>query len=271
MDQVNGWGPEKKRAALNITFDNLGAVAEEEVGLPSMIGEGGVHASIEVLPELLRLLDGIKITYFIEGWNCGAHPEEIRAICNAGHEVAVHGWRHENWAKTPVVTRKKALKKAVDAFSEMGVDVAGFRPPGGLIDLAELKAECQEVGLNYASPLGDIGDDRNDGGFVTCPFAWQHVDAYMLNPDLGALRQTFGDPEEPYSLEQWGELIEELLEKIKRDGTHATLIFHPFMLRQSEKALDVFANLVKSVREDEDIWSPTCGEMADWMRERQTA
>jgi peptidoglycan-N-acetylglucosamine deacetylase len=271
MNQSNGWGPEGARAALNITFDNLGAVAEEEIGLPSMMGEGGVHASIEVLPDLLRILNGIKVTYFIEGWNCGAHPEEIKSIYQAGHEVAVHGWRHENWANTAVSTRKEALKKAVDAFTAMGVDVAGFRPPGGKIDLAELKAECQAVGLSYASPLGAIGDDRNDGEFITFPFAWQHVDAYMLNPDLGALRQTFGDPEEPYSLEQWGTLIEELLEKIKQDGTHATLIFHPFMLKQSEKALEIFAKLVKSVREDDDIWTPTCGELAVWMRRSQAA
>ncbi|MCC3306341.1 polysaccharide deacetylase family protein [Sneathiella sp. HT1-7] len=270
-NNINGWGPEGHRAALSITFDNLGAVAEEEIGLPIMKGKNGEHASIEVLPDLLGVLDGSKITYFIEGWNCQAHPDQILAVRDAGHEIAAHGWRHENWANTAVAKRKSALKKAVDAFAEIDVAVTGFRPPGGAIDLQELRAECLELGLNYASPLGDVGDDSIDGDFVSLPFAWKHVDAYMLNPDLGALRQKFGDPEKPVSLDQWGDVIDEMVEKVKSERSHATIIFHPFMLGKEKKAFDIFERLVKSVRKDDDIWAPTCSELVTWLENRKEA
>ncbi|GLQ06839.1 polysaccharide deacetylase family protein [Sneathiella chinensis] len=266
MRQPNGWGPEQKAAALNITFDNLGPIAEEQLGLPREQSKDGTHPSIAVLPDVLKILGGLKITYFIEGWNCTAHPQEIKAIREAGHEIGVHGWQHENWSKTEIPVRKEALTKAVRAYRDLGIDVAGFRPPGGLIDLSDLKSECEELGLTYASPLGQVGDNRNTGGFVTLPFAWQHVDAYMLNPDLGALRQAFGDPEKPYTLDQWGDLLTQTLHTLKNTGTHATLIFHPFILGRTRQAMDVFKTLIEVVKQDGDIWTPTCRDMAHWIR-----
>src|SRR5690606_17759095 len=98
------------------------------------------------------------------------------------------------------------------------------------------------------------------------PFAWKHVDAYMLHPGLGALRQMFGDPLEPVSYEEWGQIVSDLVAEVKRERGHATLIFHPSMLVQSEKAVEIFARFVESVREDDDIWGPTCSEFADWLR-----
>ena len=267
LNQLNGWGPDGKRAAISITFDNMGEASELERGLDPVMGESGKHSSLEILPDLLRILEGSKITYFVEGLNCEMYPDVVKAVQAAGHEIGAHGWRHENWGTTDAARRGDALKRSTDAFRALGVDVKGFRPPGGKVDAAALRKECMAVGLNFASPLGEIGDDTEEGGFTSLPFAWQHVDAYMLHPGLGALRQMFGDPEEPVSLDQWGRVIDDLLQKVKREGSHATLIFHPSMLVTSEKAVDIFAGFVKSVREDEDVWAPTCSELVGWLEQ----
>lgn len=267
LTQAKGWGPDGKRAAISITFDNMGEASELERGLPPVMGPSGKHSSLEILPDLLRILDGSKITYFVEGLNCEMYPDVIRTVQAAGHEIGVHGWRHENWGTTDAARREDALKRSVAAFRSLGVDVRGFRPPGGKVDAAELRKECLAVGLNFASPLGDIGDDTKDAGFTSLPFAWQHVDAYMLHPGLGALRQMFGDPEEPISYDEWGGVVDELIRKVKREGGHATLIFHPSMLVQSERAVEIFAQFVKTVREDADIWAPTCSELVGWLSE----
>jgi peptidoglycan-N-acetylglucosamine deacetylase len=264
-----GWGPDRKRAAVNITFDNMGEVAERRLGLEPIMADSGKHLSIEILPRLLKMLENTPITYFIEGENTKAYPEAVKSVRDAGHEIGAHGWFHENWATTPVPDRRRALQEAVEAFRKLGVDVLGFRPPGGEIDLAELKPELNENQLAYASPLGEEGADRQQDQFVSLPFAWRHVDAYVLHPELGALRKMYGDPEKPYSNEHWRETIERTFEKIVAEGSHATLIFHPFILGRDQALIDVFDWAIKAVDNSPDIWAPTCVEMSSWAQKEK--
>src|SRR5262249_5223759 len=36
----------------------------------------------------------VKATFFVLTWNAERHPEVVRRIADAGHEVASHGYRH---------------------------------------------------------------------------------------------------------------------------------------------------------------------------------
>ncbi len=45
------------------------------------------------LLELLEKHGGLG-TFFVLGWVADRHPEMIRAIAAAGHEIASHGWDH---------------------------------------------------------------------------------------------------------------------------------------------------------------------------------
>ncbi|NIN10954.1 MAG: polysaccharide deacetylase family protein, partial [Gemmatimonadales bacterium] len=46
--------------------------------------------------QLVRLLNEhrAKATFFILGWVAERHPELVRMVVEAGHEVASHGWGH---------------------------------------------------------------------------------------------------------------------------------------------------------------------------------
>ena len=50
------------------------------------------------MPRLLELFDryGIKTTWFIPGHSIETFPEQIDACVEAGHEIGVHGYSHEN-------------------------------------------------------------------------------------------------------------------------------------------------------------------------------
>ena len=52
-----------------------------------------VEANVD---RILRLFDdaGIKATFFTLGWIAVRHPEMVRRIVQAGHELASHGWDH---------------------------------------------------------------------------------------------------------------------------------------------------------------------------------
>ena len=37
----------------------------------------------------------VKATFFLLGWVAQRHPEMVRAIASAGHEIATHGYGHQ--------------------------------------------------------------------------------------------------------------------------------------------------------------------------------
>src|ERR671936_194466 len=49
-------------------------------------------------PRLLRLFArlGIKTTWFIPGHSIETFPKEMKAVADAGHEIGIHGYSHEN-------------------------------------------------------------------------------------------------------------------------------------------------------------------------------
>ena len=260
----NGWGPDRRRAAVVVTLDNLGGVAAQARGDAPTLGTGGAPLSIEILPHLLRLLGGQKLTYFVEGANCELFPQAVKSIRDAGHDIGVHAWRHETWAQTPPGARRSILQRAIEAFNILGVDVAGFRPPGGDADIEQTRIECMEAGLRYMSPLGVAGACALTGSFVNIPFAWRHVDAYVLSASMSAVRQHNGDPGTAFPFAYWQETVDRALDDVKRDGRLVTLIFHPDVLGRDERYLSLFERLVRKIGDDRNIWAPTCAALAEW-------
>ena len=74
----------------------------------------------------------IRCTYFAEGYAAVLHPDELLAWHAAGHEIAVHGWKHEMW--TGIASRdeeERLIQLAVSSIRGLtGQTPAGFRPPG---------------------------------------------------------------------------------------------------------------------------------------------
>ena len=94
----------------------------------------GEHPSVtEALPWLLDALDacGLRATFFVEAINCELYPEAVRSIADRGHELGMHGWRHEEWGGLSVDRERAILERCVRGFGSLGGRLRGFRPPGG--------------------------------------------------------------------------------------------------------------------------------------------
>ena len=64
-------------------------------------------------PTVLFVLDemNVKATFFILGAVCKIHPEEVKKIADAGHEIASHGYSHTMVYKlTPESFREEVRK-----------------------------------------------------------------------------------------------------------------------------------------------------------------
>lgn len=114
-----------------------------------------------------RLLDifakrGITATFFILGWITQRNPELIRAIHDAGHEIACHGMSHELvYRQTP----EQFLAETRDAKALLedliGVKVQGYRAASWSITRQSLWALdiVHDLGFDYDSSIFPIRHD----------------------------------------------------------------------------------------------------------------
>jgi peptidoglycan/xylan/chitin deacetylase (PgdA/CDA1 family) len=230
---------------VSVTFDNLGEASELERGTWPEGQPLGEHFSVrESLPLLLGMLAAhdLRATFFVEGLNAELYPDALAGIAAAGHEVACHGWRHEEWAELDGGRERELLARAHAALG----GPAGFRPPGGELT-ASSAGLLSELGFTYCSPVGE-GVHRADG-LAVLPFRWPLLDAYHYLPHFAALRQEHGDPEEPLPPAALRDAVLGALEAQRRRDDHLVLLFHPFLLFHGAAAVAVVAETLGRVGE----------------------
>jgi peptidoglycan/xylan/chitin deacetylase (PgdA/CDA1 family) len=208
-------------AAVALTFDNLGEVTALERGEWPAGAPVGEHWSVtRALPRILDALaeTGVQATFFVEGLNAELYPDTLRELAAAGHEVGLHGWRHEPWAELDPTREHALLERGVAAFGELGLRPVGFRPPGGELTPASLGL-LRELGFEWVSPAGAVMEEQD--GIAIVPFRWEHVDAWYYLP-------SFAGPPQPSALRA------AVMDALDRDE-QATLIFHPFLTDTDER------------------------------------
>jgi peptidoglycan/xylan/chitin deacetylase (PgdA/CDA1 family) len=109
------------RAAVAVTFDD----GPHPQGTPA------------VLAELARA--GARATFFLVGEQVERRPALAREIVDAGHEVAVHCFRHTLLLRRRVASVRDDLDRAVAAIGEAtGVEPTLYRPPYGVLSSGAL-------------------------------------------------------------------------------------------------------------------------------------
>lgn len=114
---------------------------------------------------ILNLLDerNIKATFFTLGWVAERCPSIVRAICDAGHELASHGYSHQLiYNQTPEVFREETIrsKKLLEDIS--GRAVLGYRAASYSVTNESLWALdiIAEAGFHYDSSIFPVRHDR---------------------------------------------------------------------------------------------------------------
>ena len=264
----SAWGPDACRAAVSVTFDNLGEAADLERGLWPEEEPLGRHFSVKrALPRILDTLGelGLRSTFFVEGLNAELYPEALLEIATSGHELGYHGWRHEYWPDLSPSDEARALERGVHKMHEIGVRPRGFRPPGGRLTRSSPEL-LENLGFTHCSLAGrGIGFLDN---LVVLPFEWRLIDAYHYLPRFGGLREVLTGSSDPLPPARFRETISAALEGIVRDGGHLTLLFHPF-LEEQEDRFEIMHGALEELRvlvEDGVIWCTPHRDVASWVR-----
>jgi peptidoglycan/xylan/chitin deacetylase (PgdA/CDA1 family) len=180
------------RDAVLLSFDNLGEAADLERGTarPPIGDDPSVTVGLPRALEELAALD-LRATFFVEGLNAELYPQALRDIAAAGHEVALHGWRHEVWDALSPNEEDELLGRGVAALAGLGLEVEGFRPPGGGLGPRTLEALAAHD-LRWCSPAGER--PGRTAGIACLPFRWPAVDAYHRLESFADRRSSWDDP-----------------------------------------------------------------------------
>ncbi|OYV99670.1 MAG: polysaccharide deacetylase [Acidiphilium sp. 37-64-53] len=137
VDAVAGW---------------LGSYGGEDS--PDDISRGlfaGEVGSLRLLKLFKRL--GLRTTWFIPGHSIETFPEQMKAVAEAGHEIGIHGYSHEN----PIEMTPEQEEAVLDKSIELVTQLAGKRPTGYVAPWWEFSNVSNELlikkGIKYDHSL----------------------------------------------------------------------------------------------------------------------
>lgn len=87
--------------------------------------------------EILNILakHQVKVTFFMTGGWVDSYPEDVKRICEAGHDLGNHSENHPNMSQLSAQEQEEELMTVHRKVKELtGVDMKLFRPPYGDYD-----------------------------------------------------------------------------------------------------------------------------------------
>jgi peptidoglycan/xylan/chitin deacetylase (PgdA/CDA1 family) len=115
----------------------------------------GMFAGEVGTPRLLTMFGrrDLRTTWFIPGHSIETFPDQIKAVVDAGHEIGVHGYSHEN----PIAMSRTQEAAVLDRSIDLVTRVAGRRPAGYVAPWWEFSRVTNELllerGIKYDHSL----------------------------------------------------------------------------------------------------------------------
>lgn len=262
--------PGGKSAAAVFTFDVDAESAvlwgNDAVAARMSVMSHQAYGPLVGIPRILQLLDAHQIpaTFFVPGHTAHRYPAAVRRIVEAGHEIAHHGYLHEQPTALTLAQEIEALDRGLQALAE----VAGVRPVGYRAPMWDLSWRTPELlverGFLYDSSLMDadhpyelaVGDDS----VVEIPIQWALDDweQYCYLPDItgSGLIESPRKAREVWQLE---------FDALRAAGACWVLTNHPFLSGRASRAAEL-GDLMRYVVGHDDVWTTNLGAIAEHVR-----
>ncbi len=141
----------------------------------------GLFAGEVGVPRLVQLFDrlNVKTTWFIPGHSIETFPEQCQMVVDAGHEIGMHGYSHENPVSMTPEQEEAVMDKCIDLIQHL----SGRRPTGYVAPWWEFSAVTNELllkkGIKYDHSL--MNNDFHPF-YVRVGDSWTKID-YSKHPD----------------------------------------------------------------------------------------
>ena len=253
--------------ALSFDVDQETSTLRDGKTSPALLAQGE-YGSRAGLPRILKMLDrhAIPASFYIPGVSALLHPDDVRCIADAGHEVGLHGWIHERNSNLAEADERALTHRAADVLHKLaGKPPVGLRTASWDFSAATLKI-IRDMGLLYDSSLmGDdepyeLLEDDEPTGVVELPVEWIKDDY----PYFGMDRLS---PIRPYTAPS---LVGEIWRR-EFDGAYGErglflLTMHPHIIGHRSR-MSVLEELIQHMRSRPGVWFATHEQIARYVKE----
>ena len=203
-----------------------------------------VERNCDAILEMFAEAD-VHATFFTLGWVAKRHPELLRRISAAGHELASHGWDHTRVFKLDRESFAKDLEMSRKTIEDtVGLPVIGYRAPSFSIDRRTPWAYMilAEQGYRYSSSVAPIAHDHYGWSdaprFSFKPLPWSDlIEIPVTTATFAGRRMAAGGGGFfrvlPYGFSRWA-----IRQVNRRDGRPAVFYFHPWEIDPGQPRVD---------------------------------
>ncbi len=223
-------------------------------------GQYGARAAI---PRILKLLDrhGVPASFFMPAVSAMLHPNEARAVTDAGHEIGLHSWVHEFNSILDHATERDLALRAREVLTRLsGQTPVGMRTASWDFSPWTLKI-IREMGLLYDSSLMaddepyELLDDGKPSGIVELPVEWIRDDAVYFNMDRGSTLRPYGGPE------MVCDIFRRELDGAFEEGGLFLLTMHPHHIGHRSR-IWILDEIIRAAKAKGSVWFATHAEIA---------
>jgi peptidoglycan-N-acetylglucosamine deacetylase len=224
---------------------------------PGVLSQGTYGAKVAV-PAILDLLgrQGVRATFFVPGRVAERHPEQVRQIVSAGHELAHHGYTHRPVTRLEPDQEEEEMRRGLEVLRTFTPEVSGYRSPSWELTPRTLTLVSGH-GLTYSSNLmDDIRPYRHaDTGVVELPISWVLDDAAHFWFDGASWTRKIATNDEVRSI--WTAEFD----GIRAMGGAFVLTMHPQVIGRPGR-LRLLEDMLGYVRRHRDVWIATAHDVA---------
>ena len=178
----SGGGKKEIKCAIGIDVDAvagwLGSYGGQDSPCDISRGLFAGEVGMPRLVELFRRFD-IPTTWFIPGHSIETFPDQCKMVVDAGHEIGMHGYSHENPIAMTPEQEEVVMDKCIDLIEKL----SGRRPTGYVAPWWEFSPVTNELllskGIKYDHSL--MNDDFHPF-YVRLGDTWTKID-YSKHPD----------------------------------------------------------------------------------------
>ncbi|WP_434611271.1 polysaccharide deacetylase family protein [Pseudomonas sp. R1-7] len=223
----------------------------------------GTQRGVERLLGLFKEL-GVPSSWFVPGIVAEENPGHIQAILADGHEIACAGYRHQDYDTLDLVAQNNDIAKGCETLARLtGQRPVGFRIPAGNGAPGFIEA-LKHQGIRWSSSWR--GDDLpfahpTASSVIEVPLHYELEDepyfAFNLSPAVPPAQSRIAS----YS-HTLGNLQMDFA-GFHRFGLCYVLRLHPEIIATPGR-IGVLRELIKGIREHDDVWIATGAEVANW-------
>ncbi len=151
----------------------------------------GLSAGNEGIPRMLELFETEDVTtsWYVPGHTIETFRDEIEAVADAGHELGIHGYSHEN----PTDLTREQEDAIMEASIDLIKDITGERPAGHRASWWEFSENTPELVEKHDFLYDSSLMEREfEPGYMRKGDRWEKID-YERDPDTWMEPYRYGE------------------------------------------------------------------------------